>query len=189
LRAKNDLRIDASISDGFFQFGNYLDYTVGGSGNLAYDSYFEQVNYYLSTSPKRGIDSSNTNEINLWYFYNLNGYKTAPTAPYGKTRSGTGQDLAFNPNSPSPASSDLSAADLFPNSLRVCVSRCGSDTAADVVGWIDKPGSWSYVLTAGADTASANPTSVRPLAAVVASGGDVIVDKHTSYNQYYIGGA
>ncbi|PZA13629.1 hypothetical protein DNX69_04555 [Rhodopseudomonas palustris] len=174
LRAVNDVRVDASISDGFFQFRNYQDGT-----------YVAALASYLATY-KRGTDQTLADWSSPGYLFWLNSYGAVPIAPYRAQANGV-----------SPGSVDLAAADLFPNQLRVCVSNCGSPNSvgtapanAEIVTVTD-PGSWSYRLVAGADLASANPDAVQPLsssiyapnAAQSNSVRSVIVDKHTSYTQ------
>lgn len=63
LRAFNNINVNASISDGFFQFGDYLNTT-----------YKRDVTAYLGSNPRK-IDGNN----------NLNNYLPAPSAPYKTT--------------------------------------------------------------------------------------------------------
>lgn len=147
LRAVNNINVNASISDGFFQFGNYRDIgyqndlTLGGSS--------------------RSIDGG---------AYLLNGYLTVPFAPYNPSA-----------NIVSPNALELAGADLFPHSLNVCVSHCGPDTAPDATTTITNPGSWTYRLTAGADTASANPNAMQSLDSVNGrNAGDVVLNGHVT---------
>lgn len=63
LRAFNNINVNASISDGFFQFGDYLN-----------ASYKGDVTAYLAKAPARTIDGNN-----------LNTYLPAPIAPYKTT--------------------------------------------------------------------------------------------------------
>lgn len=151
LRAAGNINVNASISDGFFQFANYLDTT-----------YTNRVASYVTS---RTIDSGS--------IY-LNDYTTSalPTAPYKVGDAGNGI---------SPSSQDLASSDLFPHSLRVCTVDCSAANIKTVTA----PSSWSYILTAGADVSSANPTARIPLAN---GRGDVIVDKHTSYSQPLVTG-
>lgn len=155
LRAINNINVNASISDGFFQFGDYLD-----------TNYKNAVSAYFRTTAARKIDGVAGP--------NLNGYLPAPNAPY-KTTSTTG-----DPNGVSASALDLNEADLFPHMLRVCVTHCGADSAPDGdPAAITNPGSWSYRLTAGADMGSANPNAMQSLASVNGRGaGDVVLDKH-----------
>lgn len=155
LRAVNNINVNASISDGFFQFGNYRD--IGYQNDL--------TAYLGGTS--RVIDGSGATAP-----YQLNGNKTLPFAPYSQSANGV-----------SPNSLDLAGADLFPHSLNVCVSHCGPDTAPDATTTITNPGSWSYRLTAGADMASANPNATQSLyAANMSNAGDVILANNASSN-------
>jgi filamentous hemagglutinin family protein len=138
LRALNNVVIGASISDGFFQFHNYLDPTYDDSTKST-----SALNMYLSSARTSGN-------------YYLNGYAPVPIAPYNAAG-----------NVVSPTAPDLAVADLFPNELRVCivVATCGtpnfnSQTDSRIV---TDPGSWTYRITAGANLGSGNPDAVRPL--------------------------
>lgn len=151
LRAFNNINVNASISDGFFQFGDYLDTTYVGS-----------VRTYLATSSARSIDGN----------ANLNNYLPAPIAPYKTTG---------NPNGISASALDLDEADLFPHTLNVCITHCGVDSAPDGLTAITSSGSWSYRLTAGADMGSANPNAMQSLASVNGrNAGDVVVSGHVA---------
>lgn len=151
LRAFNNINVNASISDGFFQFGDYLNTT-----------YTRDVRTYLGSNPRK-IDGSNG--------ANLNNSQPAPIAPYKTTG---------DPNGISASALDLNEADLFPHTLNVCVSHCGADSAPDGnPAAITNPGSWSYRLTAGADMGSANPNAMQSLASVNGrNAGDVVVSGH-----------
>lgn len=149
LRAFNNINVNASISDGFFQFGDYLNTT-----------YTRDVRTYLGNPAARRIDSN----------ANLNTSKPAPSAPYKTTG---------DPNGISASALDLNEANLFPHTLNVCVSHCGADSAPDGLAAITNPGSWSYRLTAGADMGSANPNAMQSLAGVNGrNAGDVVVNGH-----------
>lgn len=153
LRALGNINVNASVSDGFFQFANYRD-----------SNYQTDLTASLGGSA-RSIDGAVGNAA-----YRLNGNKTLPFAPYNPTANGV-----------SPSTLDLAGADLFPHSLNTCVSHCGPDTAPDVTTTITNPGSWSYRLTAGADMASANPNAMQSLAAVDGrDAGDVILNGHVT---------
>lgn len=67
LRAVNNINVNASISDGFFQFSNYRD-----------SAYQSDLTAYVDAN-SRSIDSN---------AYQLNGYKTLPFAPYNPTANG-----------------------------------------------------------------------------------------------------
>ncbi|ABD88542.1 filamentous haemagglutinin family protein [Rhodopseudomonas palustris] len=156
LRAVRNVNVNASISDGFFQAGNYSD---ADYVNWLYT-------YVQSTRMINAISSLQHGSLNYYY---LNKYSSGavPIAPY--------KDAA---NSVSPTAQDLAGADLFPNSLNVCTVDC---SAANIKQVTD-PSSWSYSLTAGADVASANPTAMISLANAGGKG-DVIIDNHTNYSQ------
>lgn len=152
LRAFNNIDVNASISDGFFQFGDYLNATYRTTA----------VSAYLRSATPRQIDGTSG--------ANLNNSKPAPIAPYKTTG---------DPNGISASALDLNEADLFPHTLNVCVSHCGADSAADGLAAITNPGSWSYRLTAGADMGSANPNAMQSLSSVSGRGaGDVVVNGH-----------
>lgn len=67
LRALNNINVNASISDGFFQFGDYLNASYKGG----------DVTAYFAKVPARTIDGNN-----------LNNYLPAPIAPYKTTGNG-----------------------------------------------------------------------------------------------------
>ncbi|KAA5603712.1 hypothetical protein F1193_00920 [Blastochloris sulfoviridis] len=157
LRAAGNININASISDGFFQFRDYLD-----------AGYVSQVATYLGSGRGLGLEYNSTRG----YLYQLGSYSTEgnaiPVAPYSAAG-----------NSKSPTEVALATADLFPNTLNVCTANCG--TAGATIEAVTNPGSWSYRFTAGADVSSANPNAMQPLASV--QRGDVIIDGHASYSQ------
>lgn len=164
LRTSGNINVNASISDGFFQFSNYLDPT-----------YVSQVATYLanlaSSGQVRGMDGSLSGTGQNVYLYLLNGFNPqskVPIAPYNQAANGI-----------SPGSDALAAADLFPHSLLTCQTYCGNGWGTKVS--VVDPGSWTYRFTAGADVASANPIAMQSLATVVS--GSVIIDHHTTYNQ------
>lgn len=154
LRAAGNINVNASISDGFFQFANYLDPIYAGKVN----------DYFASNSGLRAIDFNSI-------YLNDPTSNTLLIAPYKAGDTGNGI---------SPTSQDLAAADLFPHKLLVCTIDCSQANIKAVTA----PSSWSYSLTAGADVSSANPTARVPLAN---DKGDVIVDKHASYDQKVVG--
>src|SRR5262249_18431062 len=126
MRALNNVVIGASISDGFFQFRNYLD-----------SAYVTAVRNYLDReSRRRGINP--VSETNNTYQNYLNGL-SAPTAPYKSSA-----------NVISPSAVDLAAADLFPNQLNVCIANCGTANSVGVIPQgaeivtVTNPGSWTY---------------------------------------------
>lgn len=165
LRAAGNINVSASISDGFFQFGNYLD-----------KSYADAVRLYTTS---RVVDPNSIT-------YYLNDYTSSrlPIAPYQSGDIGNGI---------SPKSEDLASADLFPHALRVCTTDCsqaniktaiapsswsytltaGSDVSSanptartpltnggDVI--VDKHGNYSQPLKASTTSVPVNiPTMVR----------------------------
>ncbi|WP_441259177.1 filamentous hemagglutinin family protein [Bradyrhizobium sp. 521_C7_N1_3] len=154
LRAAGNINVNASISDGFFQFANYLDPIYAGKVN----------DYFASNGGSRAIDFNSI-------YLNDPTSNTLLIAPYKAGDAGNGI---------SPTSQDLATADLFPHKLLVCTIDCSQANIKAVTA----PSSWSYSLTAGADVSSANPTARVPLAN---DKGDVIVDKHASYDQKVVG--
>lgn len=154
LRAAGNINVNASISDGFFQFANYLDPIYAGKVN----------EYFASNGGSRAIDFNSI-------YLNDPTSNTLLIAPYKAGDTGNGI---------SPTSQDLATADLFPHKLLVCTIDCSQANIKAVTA----PSSWSYSLTAGADVSSANPTARVPLAN---DKGDVIVDKHASYDQKVVG--
>jgi filamentous hemagglutinin family protein len=96
LRAAGNINVNASISDGFFQFGNYL-----GTSNAS----------------SRYFDENTVVRTNGAYTYYLNtpGGGSSTAAPYNAAANGI-----------SPSSLDLAAADLFPHSLLVCTTDCST---------------------------------------------------------------
>nr|WP_246250208.1 filamentous haemagglutinin family protein [Bradyrhizobium cajani] len=156
LRAAGNINVNASISDGFFQFADYLDPTYAS----------KVASYFALTGNLRSIDFDQI-------YLNDYASNTLLIAPYKAGDVGNGV---------SPSSKDLASADLFPHTLLVCTIDC---TQANIKA-VTAPSSWSYILTAGADVSSANPTARVPLAN---GKGDVIVDKHGSYDQTLVGGA
>lgn len=148
LRATNNINVNASISDGFFQFGDYTN-----------TNYVTAVRNYLAalnTAGRRtGIDPNTSGG----FLYYVNSYSTTgsltPLAPYKSAG-----------NVASPTSLDLVGSDLFPHTLIACTGTC---TGTNRILLTD-PGSWSYQFTAGANLASANPASVKSQVA-----GDVVL--------------
>lgn len=149
LRALNSVVIGASISDGFFQFRDYLNTTYRGL-----------VVSYLRSNSARGIDP--ISNANTPYQYLLNSASPSFIAPYKSSA-----------NVISPSAVDLAAADLFPNQLRVCVASCGTANSVGVIPQgarivtVTDPGSWTYRITAGADLRSGNPNAVKSLDSTV----------------------
>ncbi|MFB9261985.1 filamentous hemagglutinin family protein [Bradyrhizobium erythrophlei] len=160
LRAAGNINVNASISDGFFQFGNYLD-----------PNYIAAVQNYIASQGGNGrkIDP---NRLGLFTYY-LNNYANGavPIAPYQSAG-----------NIVSPTAQDLAAADLFPHQLHVCTTDCSSSN----LKLLTAPSSWSYGFTAGAAVSSANPSARISLASAQAgingvAVGNITVDKHTTY--------
>lgn len=168
LRAAGNINVNASISDGFFQFGNYLDPT-----------YTASVGSYLSSFS--GANSRTIDQNGGLYTYYLNNVSSSavPIAPY---QAGNATALQDPGNAISPTGQDLATADLFPHMLLVCTANCR--TSNPTVEKVTAPSSWSYSFTAGADVSSANPMARTSLASAQAgSHGDVIVANHSSYTQ------
>lgn len=147
MRATNNINVNASISDGFFQFGDYTN-----------SAYITAVRTYLadlnSQGRRNGIDPSSTS-----FLYLLNSYSSTGLVPPVATYKADG-------NKASPTSLDLVASDLFPHTLIACTGTC---TGTDRVTLTD-PASWSYQFTAGANVSSANPAAIKAQVA-----GDVVM--------------
>ena len=171
LRAIRDINVNASISDGFFQFRNY---------NAA--SYLTALRAYIPTAFNslanlRSIGSTLSATGADYYLNSFLQGLTVPVAPYSVTANAT-----TTANGYSPSGSALAAADVFPEALRIfCTQNCGS--AAVGLNTVQYPGSWSYRFTAGADLTSANPNATKSLATFSNGHGNVIVAAHESYNQ------
>jgi filamentous hemagglutinin family protein len=157
LRAAGDINIKASISDGFFQFGNYLD-----------PNYLSWVASYLQNNP-RTMDQKGL------YTYYLNNFSSSavPIAPYSPAA-----------NAVSPTAQDLAVADLFPNQLRVCTVDCGAANIKAVTApgsW-----SYGFTAGADTASANPHAMIALASAQQGNSGngiGSVIVDKHSTYTQ------
>jgi filamentous hemagglutinin family protein len=160
LRAAGNINVNASISDGFFQFRNYLDL-----------AYLVKVRQYLADHATRGLDP-NPNNLQQDFLYYLNSFdpNAVPKAPYSQIA-----------NSVSPDASALAAADLFPNTLNVVCTAATCGTVGAATTQVTAPGSWSYRFTAGADVTSANPSATQSFAS--GQTGDVVVDGHSTYKQ------
>ncbi|WP_027534665.1 filamentous haemagglutinin family protein [Bradyrhizobium sp. WSM3983] len=162
LRAKDDIKVNASISDGFLQTGNYLD-----------PNYQNWVASYVS---KYGRSIGDKSKATYYpYYLSTASADLVPIAPYNA-----------GGNVISPTAKDLAVADLFPHSLNVCTIDCSQGNVETIVN----PSSWTYRLAAGIDASapSANPVATISLAnALKGNGGNgtgsVIVDQHTSYSQ------
>ena len=168
LRAAGNINVNASISDGFYQFGNYLDpnYVAWVASYLANVANVANAgNYARFIDPKAP------------YTYYLNNYSgsAVPIAPYNAAG-----------NAISPSAQDLAVADLFPNQLLVCTANCSAPNPNIVT--VTAPTSWSYNFTAGADVSSANPMARISLASAQqgnsgAGFGSVILSNHATYQQ------
>lgn len=189
LVAAGNININASISDGFFSFGNYTNpgYVT------AVKNYLINAGNQLGSTGFRGIDPSSSQNSNFLFY--LNSYAAAPVAPYDAA--------AAQANSANPTSSELAGADLFPHLLNVCANCNGTDpahpptipTSQQQIVQVTNPGSWTYDFTGGAAVRftngavaiSANPSAMLPLAAVqsgpFAGGGNVVVSGNSTYQQ------
>jgi filamentous hemagglutinin family protein len=173
LRAVHDVNINASISDGFFEFYN----TVSGNVlvNGASESYATYLLNYLKANGRYLGEAGITT---------LSG----PSTGYDDYLNSVATLMpSYLPaaNGISPAGSALADADVFPSTLPFCISSC--TTAKPVLQMVQNPGSWSYRITAGADIASANPNATSSTYGVDASGankanGNVIFAQHSTYN-------
>ncbi|HTJ62405.1 MAG TPA: filamentous hemagglutinin family protein [Alphaproteobacteria bacterium] len=163
LRAARDVVFDASITDGFFQTANRLDPT-----------YIRQVTKWVARATARGANT-NANNVGGYIVVAENGRGAPPIAPYV---------AGANAISPVGTASDpapITGADLFPLVSDPNGTIVGTDGNYSAIG------SWSYRVAAGADTASADPLAVRPLAVFADGGsgalsghGNVIIENHTT---------
>ncbi len=163
LRAARDVVLNASITDGFFQTANRLDPT-----------YIQQVANWISNATANGasVDASN---VGGYIIVGANGLGAPPVAPY---------DPSANLISPIRTAADpapIAGADLFP------LIADATGTIAGTSGNYSAIESWSYRFTAGADTTSANPLAVQPLAvfadggsSALAGHGNVTINGHTA---------
>jgi filamentous hemagglutinin family protein len=194
LRAVRDVNVNASISDGFFQFRNYND-------NVGANSYVSKT-YAITTGTSSSVGTYNGG-YRISTYGSLNGIaivRTAgqllaqgsvvalPVAPYVPlanvaspsvltTTTGTVVSNTANPL--------LASDDVFPSGLLICTAAC-TTTSPTLAPTTTIPGSWSYRLTGGANLSSANPNAVQPLGAfsgTLAGHGDVVIGGHSSYNQ------
>jgi filamentous hemagglutinin family protein len=160
LRAARDVAINAPITDGFFQTQNRLDPT-----------YLRQVASYVAQASGAGANTTVSNVGG----YIVTGTGAPPLAPYVADA---------NLVSPTQTVSDptpIAGADLFP------LIADSNGPIHGIGGNYDAIASWSYRVTAGADTASANPLAVRPLAVFADGGasrlaghGNVTISGHTT---------
>lgn len=157
LRAAGNVTMNASISDGFFQFGDYL--------NSAYNSAL--ANYQSG----RGIDPFGTGNS-----YVLNDPSLAtPIAPYNPLSNGKAPDAKA-----------LAAADLFPHELRVCIADCGTTNAVISTVTSPGSWSYRVTAGADVASANPNglrPLSAFDAAGPLSGRGNVILDKHVRYEQ------
>nr|WP_083794852.1 filamentous haemagglutinin family protein [Bradyrhizobium sp. ORS 278] len=166
MRTAGNINVAASISDGFFQFGNYLDPT-----------YVANVRSYLpdAAADRSGNGRTLDRTADFGFFtyylntYDPNNLKSVLNAPYQNAG-----------NVISPSSADLAVSDVFPRAMRVCLTGCG--TGAPIVTTVTTPASWSYTMTAGAELASASRTARVQLSDSTTKG-DVVVSGHSTYSQ------
>jgi filamentous hemagglutinin family protein len=165
LRAARDVTFNASITDGFFQTQDRLN-----------PAYLRQVAGWVSRVTANGATAVATD---------VGGYVVAGAAATGADAPPIAPYIASaNLISPTQSSADptpIAGADLFP-------------LVADANGPIEGSNgnyraieSWSYRVTAGADTASADPLAVQPLsvfadggASPLAGHGNVTIAGHTT---------
>jgi filamentous hemagglutinin family protein len=165
LRATRDVVINASITDGFFQTEDRLNPT-----------YLKQAANWVARVTAAGATPIATNVGGYIVTGAMaTGVNAPPLAPY------IADANLISPTQTTADPTPIAGADLFP-------------LVADPNGPIQGTGgnysaiqSWSYRVTAGADTASANPLAVRPLAvfadgsgSALAGHGNVTISGHTS---------
>lgn len=206
LRAVGNVNVEASISDGFFEFQDYE--------SAGYQSAL--TNYWSTTIAVPNLGSKAAHSIvdgtgsgNQDYAYELNSWAPVPLAPFDTTaNSFSAAGFVESANGPSPQAtggnttnpasgtiynpSPLATADLFPYQMevQVCTANCAGSNPTVSPVTVTAEGSWSYRLTAGASQGSANPNEVGSLAQygdaagdIFAGQGNVIVSGHTTYDQ------
>jgi filamentous hemagglutinin family protein len=162
LRAAGDVNINASITDGFFQTENRLDPT-----------YLKQVQTWLSNVA--GVATPAANNVGGYIIAAADAGNPPPIVPY---------TAGANLISPTVSGTDptpIAGADLFP------LVADASGPIQGTNGNYAAIASWSYRITAGADTGSADPLAVRPLAVFADGGtspmagkGNVTISGHTA---------
>jgi filamentous hemagglutinin family protein len=172
LRAAGNINVgsasqSAAISDGFFQFRDYLD-----------SNYAQNVVDYLTRGNQiRGMDPAFQNPTSNDYLYYLNSLGMVPIAPYPIQQATPPSPATPNlANGASPTGANLAGSDLFPSTLRVCTANCGTSSATIVT--VTNPSSWSYRFVAGANVSSANPTA---LPAGGAGQQDIVINGHSTF--------
>ena len=165
LRAARDVNVNASISDGFFQTEDRLN-----------PAYVRQVAAWENRVATSGATTVVT-DVGGYLIAGAGafGANAPPVAPYDPTAN------AISPVSTSDDPTPIAGADLFPliaDPKGAIQGAGGSYTAVQ---------SWSYRVTAGADTGSANPLAVQPLSvfadggkSALAGHGNVTINGHTS---------
>jgi filamentous hemagglutinin family protein len=171
LRASGDLTIGASISDGFFQTRNRID-----------PQYLKALQAWLTKVGNEGDFSVNVSNSGGMLLAGAtypdavdadgNPLGPPPLAPYDPAANG------ISPVSTSQDKAPFAGADLFP--LIADIDGPIVDSQGNKFRAID---SWSYNLVGGADTASADPLALSPLAnfadgssAALAGHGNVVID-------------
>jgi filamentous hemagglutinin family protein len=165
LRATRDVVVNASITDGFFQTEDRLN-----------PGYLRQVANWVTRVTAGGATPVATNVGGyIVTGAGATGANAPPLAPY------IADANLISPTQTAADPTPIAGSDLFP-------------LVADPNGPIQGVGgnyraidSWSYRVTAGADTASANPLAVRPLSVFADGGaspltghGNVTIAGHTS---------
>jgi filamentous hemagglutinin family protein len=185
LQASRDVDMNASISDGFFQFKNYNDPTylknlatyINAAASNSFGQSFFLGNRSLSGYALNGVRVQIITNADGSYTYKPVGFTEAP--------------YLASANQVNATDAMLEAADVFPSTLRMfCTSNCGAGTLTSTsnVYAVANPGSWSYRITAGADPGSANPNAIGSTFGANAVGanhgrGSVIMSSHGSYSQ------
>ena len=174
LRAGGNLKLNGSITDGFFQFHdqtdpNYLNYALGG-GNRTYQGYLQTSCY---TGDCSGVSGWNANGLPANYVYIPFPYATAlPTDPF--------------PDVPAPYSAAANAPDALGSLAGGTGDSLGSAQLFPLIpagGNATKAvASWSYQLVAGADLTSAGGRpDPNPMSTMVASNATLTVAGQNVY--------
>ena len=182
LRAVRDVNVNASISDGFFQFRNYNTTTyvskVNNSGVQNTSGGYRSSTF--ATLNGIAIVRSNGQILPLGFIIPLQVAPYVPLANAASPVAVTSSVLGVVSNTANPL---LASDDVFPSGLLICLASC-TTTSPTLAPAATIPGSWSYRVTGGANLSSANPNAVQPLGTFtgsLAGHGDVVIGGHSTY--------
>jgi len=169
LRAAGDVRINDSITDGFFNTRNVFD-----------QNYQKALNNWIYAVNQSGSTTTDITNVGGYMIagatYATSAAGPLPLAPYDAKANGISPNVSGQDKTP------ISGADLFP----LIQDPTGSIQDASGTHY-SAVNSWSYRIVAGADTASANPLAMQPASVFASAGalagrGNVIIDGHTQYS-------